>query len=390
MSRSLWELTKLFLKLGLVSFGGPAAHIAAMEDEVVCRRQWLGRDRFLDLWAATNLIPGPNSLKVAAYVGYRRAGLSGAVTAAVAFTLPAALMTVALAWIYENYRALPQVEPFLHGIKPAALAIIVAAAWRLGKTAFKGWRTGLIGAAAVTASLFGLTDIAAMLAAGSLGAVFLRLTERRQAIDGPAPPLCVWTGWVGAAGGAGVSGATAVAAAGTAATTVPIWQLTLFFLKIGAVLYGSGYVLAAYLQEGLVDQFGWLHQRELIDAVAAGQVTPGPLITTATFVGYLLAGPWGAAAATAAIILPGFVLVLLASRWIDRLRSRPWAARFLDAVNAASVGLIASLVVTLGRSTLTDWRSVLIAAAAAVAVLRWKAPLALLVLGGGLIGLLLG
>ncbi len=388
MTRRLWELTRLFLKLGTVSFGGPAAHIGAMEDEVVHRRAWLPREQFLDLLAATQLIPGPNALEMVAYVGYRRAGLLGSLVAAVSFTLPAALITVFLAWVYQGYGALPQVEPFLRGVKPAVLAIIVAAVYRLGKTALKNWQTGLIALSVAGAALYGLNEIATLLGAGVLGAVFLRLAEQKT--EPPPTALLGASGaWVAAPGVAIATGASLTATAAVGAI-VPVWTLGLFFLKVGAVLYGTGYVLMAYLKGGLVAQNGWLTEQQLVDAMAVGQVTPGPLITTVTFVGYLLAGPWGAAVATVAIILPGLILVILTNPWIARLREWAWSARFLDAVNAASIGLTAVVVVALAHSSLVDWRSWLIAAAAALTVLCWKAPLALLVLGGGLAGLLLG
>lgn len=383
----LWELTRLFLKLGTVSFGGPAAHIAVMEDEVVHRRAWMRREEFLDLLAATQLIPGPNALEMVAYVGYRRAGLLGSLVAAVSFTLPAALITVFLAWAYQAYGALPQVEPLLRGVKPAVLAIIVAAVGRLGKSALKSWQTGLIGLSVAAAALCGLNEIATLLGAGLFGAIFLRLTERNRRPP-PTALIGACSAWLPAHGAAAVTGAslTATLAAGVA---MPLWKLGLFFLKVGAVLYGTGYVLAAYLEGGLVGQ-GWLTEQQLLDALAAGQVTPGPLITTATFVGYLLAGPWGAAVATVAIILPGLIVVILTNPWIARLRQWKWSSRFLDAVNAASIGLTAAVVYALARSSLIDWRSWLIAAVAALAVLRWKTPVALLVLGGGLAGWLLG
>lgn len=382
----LWELTRLFLKLGTVSFGGPAAHIAVMEDEVVHRRGWMAREQFLDLLAATQLIPGPNALEMVAYVGYRRAGLIGSLVAAVSFTVPAALITVFLAWIYQRYGTLPQVEPFLRGVKPAVLAVIVAAVGRLGKTALKSWQTALIGLSVAAAAFWGLNEIATLLGAGLIGALFLRLTEQKSAVP-PEAVLGTCLPWF-ATGGAAVTTAASLTV-GASGAVVSVWKLGLFFLKIGAVLYGTGYVLAAYLEGGLVGQ-GWLTEQQLLDALAAGQVTPGPLITTATFVGYLLAGPWGAAVATVAIILPGLIVVILTNPWIGRLRQWPWSSRFLDAVNAASIGLTAVVVVALARNSLTDWRSWIIAAAAALAVLWWKAPVALLVLGGGLAGLLLG
>lgn len=384
MSQRLWELVRLFLKLGTVSFGGPAAHLAVLEDEVVHRRGWLPREQFLDLMAAAQLIPGPNALEMTAYVGFRRAGIVGSLVAATSFTLPAALMTAFLAWGYQRYGALPHVEPFLRGVKPAVLAIIVAAVVRLGKTAIKNRPTGLIAAAVVASAVYGLNEIATLVIAGLAGAVLLGLSQRRTTPPSEGTPgacsACVF------AAGSSAMASTSLAATGGG---VSAWQVGLFFLKVGAVLYGTGYVLAAYLRGGLVGQ-GWLTERELLDALAAGQVTPGPLITTATFVGYLLAGPGGAATATAAIILPGLLVVMITQSWIARLRQWPWSSRFLDAVNAASIGLTAVVVVSLAQATLADWRAWLIGAAAAWAVFRWQAPVALLVFGGGLAGLVLG
>jgi chromate transporter len=295
-------------------------------------------------------------------------------------------MTMGLAWLYQAYGEIPETGPFLRGIQSAVLALIVAAVYRLGKTAFGNWRTALIGVAVAAAAWGELNEVATLLVAGVIGAVFLRLTQRRPEAP-PAASLGAWAAWLTAGGASGVV-ATPAAAGGAAGASVPLWTLTLFFLKVGAVLYGTGYVIIAYSQE-LVSHYGWLTDQQLLDAVGAGQVTPGPLVTTATFIGYLLCGPWGAAAATVAIVLPGLVLVLLTNRWIERLRSWPWSARFLDAVNAASIGLIVPAIVKLAQSSLVDWQSWLIAVVAAVAVLRWKSPIVLLVLGGGLAGLLL-
>jgi len=389
MSHRLWELAWLFLKLGTVSFGGPAAHVAVLEDEVVRRRAWLPREQFLDLLAATQLIPGPNALEMTAYVGFRRAGIVGSLVAAASFTLPAALMTAFLAWTYQRYGALPHVEPFLRGVKPAVLAIIVAAVVRLGKTAIKNRGTGLIALAVAAAAVHGV-----LVVAGLAGAVLLSLGQPHRpppsGIATAACGVCAFSKNSSAMAGTAMAG-TALAGATVAATGggVSAWQIGLFFLKVGAVLYGTGYVLAAYLRGGLVGQ-GWLTEQELLDALAAGQVTPGPLITTATFVGYLLAGPSGATTATVAIILPGLIVVMITQAWIGRLRQRPWSSRFLDAVNAASIGLTAVVVVSLAGATLVDGRAWLIAAAAAWAVVRWHAPVAMLVLGGGLAGLVLG
>lgn len=384
MPQRLGELARLFLKLGTVSFGGPAAHLAVMEDEVVHRRAWLPREQFLDLMAATQLIPGPNSLEMTAYVGFRRAGIVGALVAAASFTLPAAVLTALLAWVYLQYGALPHVEPFLRGVKPAVLAIIVAAVARLAKTAIKSRGTGWIALAVVAAAMQGLNEIATLAVAGVAGAVFLGWAQRHG-----TPPAEITPNACGACVFAAGSSAMAGTSLAAACASVSAWQVGLYFLKVGAVLYGTGYVLAAYLRGGLVGQ-GWLTEQQLLDALAAGQVTPGPLITTATFVGYLLAGPGGAATATAAIILPGLVVVMITQSWISRLRQWPWSSRFLDAVNAASIGLTAVVIVSLARATLVDWRAWLIAAAAAWAVFRWQAPMALLVFGGGLAGFVLG
>lgn len=395
--KRLWELARLFAKLGCLSFGGPAVHVALMEDEVVKRRAWLSREHFLDLLGATNLIPGPNAVEMAAHVGCRQAGLPGLLVAAVAFTLPGALLTLALAWAYLRYGALPEVKPFLQGIGPAVLAIIVAAVWRLGKTGITSWQLAVVGLAVATASVAGANEIATLLAGGILGAVFLRATRRPPRL--PAVAAGLLAGWTAAAARKASAAAPMVAATGGAAcaAAVALWQVGLYFLQIGAVLYGTGYVLFAYLQGGLVDQYGWLTQQELIDAIAAGQLTPGPLVTTATFVGYLLGnrlGPakavLGAATATAAIVLPGLLLVAAINPWIPRLRRSAWAARFLDAVGAASIGLMAAVIVALARATLltppVDWRSWAIALVAAALFLAGRVPAAWIVLGGAVAG----
>ena len=400
MLQRLWELARLFAKLGSISFGGPAAHVALMEDEVVKRRGWLTREHFLDLLGATNLIPGPNAVEMAAHVGYRRAGLAGLLVAGVAFTLPAALITTALAWAYVDCRDLPEAEPFLRGIQPAVLAIIFAAICRLTKTAIRGWQAAVIGVAVAGAALAGLNEIGTLLAGSLLGTLFLRWSQPGGSL--PAKPTAgLLAGWTLATGSKPAAAAPLCAAACGAACAatgaVAIWQIGLYFLQIGAVLYGSGYVLVAYLQGGLVDELGWLSQQELFDAVAAGQLTPGPLVTTATFVGYLLgnrsgaaAAVLGAAAATAAIILPGLVLVAIVNPWIPKLRRWPWAARFLDAVNAASIGLMAAVIAALAHTTLAawpiDWRNWAIALVSAGVLLVWRVPAAWIVLGGAVLG----
>ncbi len=386
MLARLGELAGLFLKLGTISFGGPAAHLALMEEEVVTRRKWIAREHFLDLLGATNLIPGPNALEMVAHVGYQRAGLLGLVVASVCFTLPAAAISGVLAWAYVEYGALPEVAPFLQGIKPAVLAVVFAAVWRLGKTALASYGTAAIGVLVAAASLAGANEVLALLAGGLAGTLVLRRTRGPGTPGDKAAVRAAAAASVAAPQAAHAAPAALAGAAVATAAAVPLWQLGLFFLKIGAVLYGTGYVLIAYLEGGLVRDYGWLSSQELIDAVAVGQVTPGPLITTATFVGYLLGGTPGAALATLAIVLPGLVLVAATSPWIPRLRNWTWTARFLDAVGAASVGLIAALTVTLARGTLVDWQSLVIAAVAGGVLICSKVNPAWLILAGAVAG----
>jgi chromate transporter len=407
MLRRLWELIAVFAKLGTVSFGGPAAHVAVMQDEIVRRRQWLSNEEFLDLLAATQLIPGPNALEMVAYLGNLRAGLVGLLVAAVSFTLPAALMTTAIAWAYQAYGTAPQTGPFLHGIQSAVLAIIFVAIYRLARTALKSWQTALIGVAVAAAAYWKLNQIAALVAGGLIGAIFLRVTERKRApeeekgrggdgerrTESPHEETPrredTETPRKGPLGAVAIGVAASGAAVGGAAAGATLVSLALYFLKVGAVLYGTGFVLLAYLEGEPVSAYGWLTKQQAIDATAAGQITPGPLITAATFVGYLVAGPWGAVVATVAIVLPGLILVAITNPWIPRLRKWIWSARFLDAVNAASIGLTAFATWNLASTNVVDWQSWLIALGAGVAVLVWRAPVVLLVLGGGLAGLLL-
>ncbi|MBN1260320.1 MAG: chromate efflux transporter, partial [Anaerolineae bacterium] len=286
LGQRLKEIVLLFARLGVTAFGGPAAHIAMMEDEVVAKRQWMTREHFLDLVGATNLIPGPNSTEMAIHCGYHYAGIPGLIASGTSFILPAALLTLVVAWAYAQFGALPAVEPFLTGIRPAVLAIILNAVFRLGKKALKRWELGVIGAGVVAAALLGTSEIIAILAGGIAGMFWLNIqraqTEKRL---GALVPL-------------GLAGLPPLAhlAASTPPITLP--GIFLSFLKIGAVLFGSGYVLVAYLEDELVHRLGWLTQPQLLDAIAAGQFTPGPVLTTSTFVGYQLQGIPGAIAAT--------------------------------------------------------------------------------------------
>lgn len=393
--RRLRELLGLFLKLGITGFGGPAPVIGMIDDETVTRRKWLTRDDFLDMMGLTNLIPGPNSTEMAMHIGFLRAGWPGLIVSGAAFIIPAALITGVFAWVYARYGALPQVAPFLVGVTPAVLAVILAAVWRLLGAALwrgKGPQRRIsyplvgIGLAALAGSLAGLNEIGVLLGGGLLGMFILRLLAARTARDAGKPLPAIALGWkgfslTGLARAAGIAGLTGLTAGG-----ISLWQIGWFFLKIGAVLYGSGYVLVAFLQGGLVDQYHWLTQRQLLDAIAIGQFTPGPLLSTATFIGYLLGGSAGAAVATVAIFLPSFLYVGLLNPLIPRLRRSVWMADFLSAVNVSSVALMAAVTVKLGQSALTGWPTVLIALLALLAAVRWKVSSAWLVLGGGVLG----
>jgi chromate transporter len=347
-SGPLREVISLFLRLGFTAFGGPAAHIAMMEDETVRRRGWLTREQFLDLFGAASLIPGPSSTELAIYLGFRRAGWPGLVAGGVCFILPAALMVAAIAWAYIRFGSLPQAAAVLYGIKPIVIALVVQALWNLGRAAV---RAGF---------LFGIT--VASLVAALLG----------------APPLLVLVG----------AALLAVAARSGRLYAVPLWPLFLVFLKLGSVVFGSGYVLLAFLRDDLVTRLHWLTESQLLDAVVVGQFTPGPVFTTATFIGYLVAGGSGAAVATVAIFLPGFLLVAASGPLIPRLRSSRLAAAALDGVNAGSVALMAAVTWQLGRAALVDVPTMFIAVAGAVLLFRFRVNSAWLVLAGGALGLL--
>jgi chromate transporter len=344
------ELALLFLRLGATAFGGPAAHIAMMEDEVVRRRGWLTREKFLDLHAATNLIPGPNSTEMAIHVGYLRGGWRGLLVAGLCFILPATLITAALAWLYVGYGAVPEAAGLLYGVKAVVLAVVLHALWRLGRSALRTRGLAAVAVAAVVANALGVHELVVLAAAG-----LLVVAARAR------PPR-----------------ATALA--------VPLVPLFLVFLKIGSVLFGSGYVLLAFLRADFVHRFGWLTEQQLLDAVAAGQVTPGPVFSTATFVGYLLGGASGALLATAGIFLPAFVFVALSGPLVPRLRASRTAGAFLDGVVVASLGLMAVVTWQLGRVAIVDVPSAAIALVASVLLWR-RVNSAWLVLGGALLGL---
>lgn len=377
MAQGVGEVARLFLKLGLIGFGGPAAHIAMMEDEVVRRRAWLTRDEFLDLLGATNLIPGPNSTEMAIHVGFVRAGWPGLVAGGACFILPAMLITLALAVVYRRYGQLPEAGWILYGVKPVIIAIVVQAVWALARRAVTTPLAAAVALAVLVLSVSGVNEIALLFAA-AFGMPLLR----RVAAAGGLRVLVPGGALLAAGGAAGLAPAAGGAAAGSA--VLP--QLALVFLKIGSILFGSGYVLLAFLRPDVVERTGWLTDAQLLDAVAVGQFTPGPVLTTATFVGYLIASVPGAIVATAAIFLPSFAFVALSSPLVPRLRRSPWASGFLDGANAASVALMAVVTWELGRAAVVDWATAGLALASAALLLATRLNSAWLVAGGALAG----
>lgn len=367
----LRELAAVFLKLGTIAFGGPAAHIAMMDREVVDRRGWMSREKLLDLLGVTNLIPGPNSTELAIHIGYERAGWRGLIVAGASFILPAMLIVWALAAIYVHYQTVPQLEWLLYGIKPVIIAVVLQALWQLSKKAAKDGPTIAAGIVALIGFFAGVNEILLLLLLG-VAVMLLKRPRKTQTLGAFLMPFSL------------------MAQVGTSAVgSVSLgWiHVFLFFLKIGCVLYGSGYVLLAFLQRDLVERNQWLTSQQLLDAVAIGQVTPGPVFTTATFVGYLLAGHAGAIAGTIGIFLPAFALVWLVNPWVAKLRQSAWASGFLDGVNAASLGLMAGVTYILARTAVVDRLTILVAILSVIAVFRFKVNSAWLVLAGGIIGL---
>ncbi len=368
--KRLIEVVTLFLRLGVTAFGGPAAHIAIMHNEVVSRRKWVSEQEFLDLLGAANLIPGPTSTELAIYLGFRRVGWIGLVLAGVCFILPAMLIVLALAWAYVRYGTTPLGSGVFYGILPVVIAVVAQALWKLGKQAVKGWLTGALGLLVVALYFLGVNILILLLAAGLIAALGENLARIKR-----LPVAGIWL---------------PLAGVGVLAGAIPFSRSLLFlnFLKVGATLYGSGYVLLAYLRADFVHNLGWLTDRQLIDAIAIGQVTPGPVFTTATFIGYLLDGVPGAILATVGIFLPSFLFVAMASLLIDRIRNSPWTAGFLDGVNAASLGLMLGVTLQLASTAVLDPLTTLLAVASLILLLRFKVNSTWLIAGGALIGLI--
>lgn len=368
----LRDLLGLFLRLGVTAFGGPAVHIAMMREEVVVRRRWITEQQFLDLLGAANLIPGPSSTELAIYIGYRQAGAAGLLLAGAAFILPAAAIVLACAWAYVTYGTLPAVGRVFYGVQPVLIAIIGQALWGLGRVAIKDALTGGLAAVVFVLALLDVNVTVLLLLGGLAVALTRRALSRSSVLAGlplGALPLLP-------------------ASLGTVPVTLPALFAT--FFKIGSVLFGSGYVLLAFLHAEFVVRLGWLTDRQILDAVAVGQFTPGPVFTTATFIGYLLAGLPGAAVATAGIFLPSFLLVAATYPFLGPLRASPWTAAFLDGVNAAAVALMAAVTWHLARAALVDVLTVAEAGLAAGLLVGLRPNSALLILAGGLLGLAAG
>jgi chromate transporter len=373
MRSRLAEVTLFFLRLGITAFGGPAAHIAIMRDEVVKRRKWIDEQGFLDLLGAANLIPGPTSTEMAIFLGFRRVGWAGLLLAGVCFISPAMLIVLALAWAYVRYGSTPAAGGILYGVLPVVIAIVAQALWGLGRKAVKGWLTAVAGLAVVVLYFLHVNILLLLLAAGLVVMVGENWRQLRTVkVSALLLPLT----------GAGLAGSTAAAAA-------PFSLLLLFlnFLKIGAVLYGSGYVLLAFLRADFVTRLGWLTDKQLIDAIAVGQVTPGPVFTTATFIGYLLGGVPGALLATLAIFLPSFIFVAISSLFIPYIRNSTWASAFLDGVNVASLGLMLGVTVQLAATALIDPITVAIALVSLGLLFRYHTNSTWLIAGSALLGL---
>lgn len=361
----------MFLRLGFTAFGGPAAHIAMMQQEVVTKRKWLNEQEFLDLLGATNLIPGPNSTEMAIHIGHARAGWKGLIVAGICFILPAVFITLIFAVLYKQYGQLPEVQPFVYGIKPAIIAIILSAVYPLAKKSLKTTELILIGITVLILSFLNIHEIYLMFGAGLFA--LLSATVRNRKTDSlhgflPFPLLQV-----------------------TSSALISATNLNLFltFLKIGAILYGSGYVLIAFLDTELVAT-GLLSRQQLIDAVSVGQFTPGPVFSSVTFVGYQINGIGGAVISTVGIFLPSFVFVALLNPLIKRMRNSVGFSAFLDAVNVASVAIIIAVCFAMGKETITDWRTILIAIVGLIITFRFtKINSAFIVLAGSVAGYLL-
>jgi len=382
---SLKELAFFFLRLGFTAFGGPAAHIAIMEDELVRRRKWLSREKFLDLLGASSLIPGPSSSELAIHIGYLRAGWAGLLLGGACFIFPAAILVGIIAWAYVRFGHLPAIAGLLYGVKPVVIAVILQALWGLGRTAVKSWPLAIAGLVCLVLSIAQVNVLLILFGAGAVLAAIHLLYGDRTEKQKTTAALSLFT-----VRGAARAMLTKIfpwaGATGVAAVIPGLWPIFLVFLRIGSIVFGSGYVLLAFLRADLVVHRAWVTDAQLVDAVAIGQVTPGPVFTTATFLGYLLRGPAGALVATVGIFLPAFILVAVSGPLIPLLRRSATVGAFLDGVNVASLALMAAVSYQLGRSAIVDWLTIAISIASAVLLLRFRINSGWLVLGGAAIG----
>ena len=367
-TQKLKQVAAVFFKLGLFAFGGPAAHIAMMEHEVVTKRAWMTREHYLDLIGATNLIPGPNSTEMTMHCGYQRAGKKGLFIAGISFIFPAVFITAILGYLYVLYGALPQVQPFIKGIQPAVIVIIASAVIKLGKKAVKNWELALLGTLFLAASLLGFDQVLVLFAGGLLGMCYFLIKSKMQTTTLAIAPLFM---------------VFIVSEIGAKLSAVGIF---LKFLKVGSILYGSGYVLFAYLDTELVTT-ALLSQNQLIEAIGIGQFTPGPVLSTATFIGYQLGGFWGAIAATAGIFMPSFLFVWLLNPLIPKMRKSKVLGYFLDSINVAAVAIMLAVLITMSKQTLVDWQATLIAVVSVVLIFGFKKVSVMWVL---IIGAILG
>lgn len=349
------EIFKVFAKLGIFAFGGPAAHVAMMEDEIVTKRKWMSKERFIDMYGFTSLIPGPNSTEMAILMGYHRGGMIGLIIAGVSFILPAVLIVLVFAFIYVNYGSIPVVSGLFDGVKPVILAIVLQALYRLSKSVLSSFEKGLIFGAILALSFFGFSEIPLILIGASIYFIIKKLPKNKSFVVEPMSWFLVF----------------------------------LVFLKIGSVLYGSGYVLLSFLETEFVIRYGAITAQTLLDAVAVGQFTPGPVFTTATFVGYVIAGLPGAIAATIGIFLPSFLLVGLVFPWFEKLRKNPILSIVLDGVNVASIALMAAVTIKLGLATIINWQSAILFFVSAILLIKTKINSTWLILIGAIIGILL-
>jgi len=365
---NLKEIASVFFKLGCISFGGPATHIAMMQDEIVEKRKWITQQHFLDLIGATNLIPGPNSTEMTMHCGYERAGWKGLFVAGFCFIFPAVILTSIFAWFYQEYGQIPKIIPFIYGIKPAVISIITMAAFKLGQKAVKNNELAVLGILTLIACLFGINQIAALFGCGLIGFVIYLLKTNTNNAKNFLPFLFIQIG---------------------ESSNTESLKIFLTFLKVGTILYGSGYVLFAFLDTELVAN-GWLTRQVLIDSIAVGQITPGPVLSTATFIGWQMNGIVGALVATLGIFLPSFIFVLILNPWISKIRKSNGISALLDSINVAAVALIIAVCIQMAKETLIDWRTIFITIVSLVIVFVFKKMnSAFIVLGGAVTGYIL-